>query len=595
MIDSLAVLDFGSQYTQTIARRFRELNVHAEILPHDTPARSLRNYRGIVLSGGPRSIYETDAPRADEALWQLPAPKLCICYGMQHAADSFGGRVSPGTVKEYGETEIAVTERDDLFTGIPGFQRVWMSHGDSVHEPERFGFRTLALTGDGIVAAMVHDGLDIYGVQFHPEVSHTQYGMDILTNFAYRICGCEGTWTAESNTQRAMDEIKNAVGRGQLVAFWSGGVDSTTAVYLAQQALGDRLTAIYVDNGGMRQGEAEHVQRMAQQLGVWNVVVADYSEHFLSQLEGVADAEQKRKIIGQAFVDARDAEFRKLGLDPATTYLLQGTLYTDTIESGKGVGARAATIKTHHNTMMTGLVVEPFRHLFKDEVRRVARAAGLPAELSEREPFPGPGLYVRHVGDVHVPEDYDGVAAYTRTVAQRHGLDSHLWPMRTVGVQGDTRTYRALAVLDGEDDWNNIRAAAKEMVRGSDGINRVAYNLSHTPVTQGALRGMKPMPLTREGVVLVRAIDAAGRSAFEHAGTQLSQTPFGIVAGPHEPWAYMRPFVTEDFMTGRPPTVPDELSWDALRHAAEALMNAGNVGGVLLDVTDKPPATTEFE
>ena len=504
---TIIVLDFGSQYTQLIARRLRELSIYSEIWAPNTPAKDIcaRNPMGIILSGGPRSVSDTGAPMCDPAIFDLGRPVLGICYGMQLMAHVLGGRVAPAAQREFGDAIVSVTGAGDeaaLFAGVPSEIRVWASHGDFVSAPPG-GFSVVATSANAPVAAMSDATRRLYALLFHPEVVHTQKGLDILRNFAYGVCGCVGDWTMASFVDEATARIRQQVGpAGRVVCGLSGGVDSTVAALLIHRAIGDRLTCIFVDNGVLRLNEAAQIRRRFERLSL-PLVFADASDTFLTRLAGVTDPEQKRKIIGATFIDVFEAEASELG---AVDFLAQGTLYPDVIESVSIVG-QSALIKSHHNVgglpeRMRMKLVEPLRELFKDEVRAVGRQLGLDEEFVVRQPFPGPGLAVRILGDI-TPPRLDLLRRADAVVAEevkRDGWYARLWqsfavllPVQSVGVMGDERTYeytvaiRAVESRDGMTaDWARLphdllARISSRIVNEVRGINRVVYDISSKP------------------------------------------------------------------------------------------------------------------
>ena len=507
--DRVLVLDFGSQYTQLIARRVREAQVYSQILPYSTPLATIQAYRpkGIILSGGPASVYERKAPRIPKQVLELGVPVLGICYGMQLITHVLDGEVARATRREYGRAELLIDDDSDLFKGVGegGVTAVWMSHGDRIERLPR-GFRSIAHTSNSPIAAMksVGDGRRIYCLQFHPEVAHTVGGFRILQNFVHDICGCKPTWTMSSYVETAVAQIRDTVGTGKAICALSGGVDSSVAAALAHRAIGKQLTCVFIDNGLLRKGEREQVKEaFAKQLDV-NLRLVDASQSFLAALKGVADPERKRKIIGGLFIKQFEAQARlKLG---AAKFLVQGTLYPDVIESISFKGP-SATIKTHHNvgglpTRMRLRLIEPLRELFKDEVRVLGKELGLPDEIIWRQPFPGPGLAIRVLGPV-TKERLDILRAAEAIVDQEirnSGLYRELWqafavllPVRTVGVMGDQRTYehvvalRAVTSLDGMTaDWARLPhdllgTMANRIINEVSGVNRVVYDVSSKP------------------------------------------------------------------------------------------------------------------
>jgi GMP synthase (glutamine-hydrolysing) len=500
---TIIVLDFGSQYTQLIARSLRELSVYSEIWPPDTPAEKIRarSPAGVILSGGPKSVSEAGAPRCDPALFAMGSPVLGICYGMQLMADALGGRVAPAPQREFGHAAVSVATPNALFAGVPPEIRVWASHGDFVAAAPQ-GFTVLATSANAPVAAMADEDRRLYALLFHPEVAHTERGLEILRNFAYGVCGCTGDWTMASFVEEATARVRAQVGGGRVVCGLSGGVDSTVAALLVHRAIGDRLTCLFVDNGVLRQDEAGQIRRRFERLNL-PVVFVDASSLFLERLAGVVDPEQKRKIIGATFIDVFEAEAGKLG---QVDFLAQGTLYPDVIESVAIVG-QSAMIKSHHNVgglpeRMRMKLVEPLRELFKDEVRQVGRQIGLDEEFVIRQPFPGPGLAVRILGEVtrgrlELLRRADAIVAEE---VKRAGWYARLWqsfavllPVQSVGVMGDERTYeytvaiRAVESRDGMTaDWARLphdllARISSRIVNEVRGINRVVYDISSKP------------------------------------------------------------------------------------------------------------------
>ncbi|MDR1542984.1 MAG: glutamine-hydrolyzing GMP synthase [Prevotellaceae bacterium] len=501
--DKILVLDFGSQYNQLIARRIREMGVFSELLPHTTSASDIRkipNVKGIVFSGGPKSVYEPDAFVCDEQIFTLGIPVLGICYGMQLTSKFFGGKIEKGTTKEYGKMEISLSCESPLFDGLPKMQEVFMSHGDFVSEIPT-GFQLSAKSANGITASIFSAEKRIFLVQFHPEVRHTIFGNEILRNFVFKICKAENNWSMESYIEMQIEKIRQQVGNKQVLCGLSGGVDSTVVAVLIHKAIGKQLTCMFIDHGLLRKNEGEQVMKTCGDLFDMNVVKINAKERFLSKLAGVSEPEKKRKIIGNEFIYCFDEEAKKLG---NFNFLAQGTLYTDVIESGTQT---AQTIKSHHNVGglpkdMKFELVEPLNKLFKDEARELGEALGIPHEIVWRQPFPGPGLAIRIIGDIneeklHIVRESDAIL---RDEIAKAGLDKEIWQyftvltnIQSVGVMGDTRTYdyalgiRAVTSIDGMTaDWAKIPyetldLISRRIVNEVKGINRIIYDITSKP------------------------------------------------------------------------------------------------------------------
>ncbi len=599
MHNGIAVIDFGGQYAHLIANRIRRLRVYAEIFSPQVDPASLHGVSGVILSGGPASVYDPNPPAFDAAVLDMPVPILGLCYGHQLLCVHLGGEVVPGAVREYGSATLKIADGADLFAGLGDAQEVWMSHGDIVATlPD--GFEILGATEDCPSAAIGDVQRHIYGLQFHPEVAHTPRGLDIFDNFL-TICNAARTWTMGNYADALMADLRAQVGERNVFLLVSGGVDSSVAFVLCNKALGaDRVLGLHIDNGFMREGETADVKAFLQKEGFDNLMVEDASDEFLLSVEGLTDPEAKREAIGRTFLQVKDDVMATLHLNTADWVLAQGTLYPDTIESGGT--EHAALIKTHHNRIgmideliAQGKVVEPLAQLYKDEVRELGRELGLPDPLIWRHPFPGPGLAVRCLcSDGKGPGD--AVKAAERAavaLAAEAGLQLRILPVKSVGVQGDFRTYSHPALVWGPADWPVLEDVSTRITNGVPGINRVVYLIAPDAPPQTRL---KRAFSTRQRLDLLRRADAIAMRALERAGLMASVSQMPTVLAPvttdgRDEIAILRPIATPDFMTARFATLPRDL----VREMAAEIWKLPGIAAVCYDITHKPPGTVEWE
>jgi GMP synthase (glutamine-hydrolysing) len=601
-VQGIAVLDAGGQYCHLLARRVREVGVQSHVLPIDTPADQLTGISGIIISGGPRSVTESGSPRVHPSILSMGVPILGICYGHQLLAATMpGGVVKPSYSREYGLAKLRLVPSAPvtapLFLAVPDESHVWVSHGDSVEKlPD--GFEVLGSTADCSVAAMAHPAKQIYGVQFHPEVTHSEFGQRILENFVRRVCRCDSAWKPSSaETIDAIEtDIRARVGATKNVLFFvSGGVDSTVAYKLCADALGpDRVHGVYVDTGFMRKNESVEVMAAYEKAGFKNVRLRDASTEFLAAVGTETNPETKRKRIGVAFLAVENEVLEHL---PAGEWLLgQGTIYPDTIESG---GTReSALIKTHHNRVPellrrieAGEIVEPLVQFYKDEVREIGRALGLPTRLIQKQPFPGPGLAVRFLC-ADEPAVWSENSKLSE-VASGFNLKARVLPVRGVGVQGDERTYAHTALLTGEYDEHRIAELSPTITNSMRDVNRVVFWAG----AKGSIEEfhVEPTTTSREGLDVLREADARVRDILAEYDTQKRIWQCPVVMLPlkrhGESTIAIRPVESHDGMTAQYSRLP----WPVIARITDAVLQVPGVGALLYDVTNKPPATIEWE
>ncbi len=606
-MNKIAILDFGSQYTHLIGTRIRRLGVYSEILdPSSTKAEQLRDYKGIILSGGPSSVYEAGSPTVDPAVFQLGLPILGICYGHQLITHLLGGKVEPGKGQgsEFGKAEITVKNPSGLFENFAAGEetQVWMSHGDRVTALPA-GFEILASSGDDLYSAVGDTTRNFYGIQFHTEVTHTAKGNEILSNFL-NVCGADRDWDLGGFVDMAEENIRKQVGTRNVFMLVSGGVDSTVAFVLLVKALGaDRVYGLFVDTGFMRAGEREQVESALHEESIQNLHVYDASSEFFTALEGVCEPEKKREIIGRVFLEIQAKVAADLKLNPEEWMLGQGTIYPDTIESG---GTKnSAKIKTHHNRvpeidelMKQGRLIEPLKDLYKDEVRSVGERLGLPTGLVWRHPFPGPGLAVRILCTQNEdwPENRSTLEENLNAFLQENGsqLVARTLPIKSVGVQGDFRTYRHPVVLSGQSTWEQLAALAPALTNRFSEINRVLYSLSPSnpntfTVTPGTLTQARVKCLQHADKLAMLWLKeiAADREVWQMPTVLLPVS----VNEPGKESLVLRPIVSEEAMTAH----FAELPMDKLTTLTAELLEDQNITAVFYDVTNKPPATIEWE
>src|SRR3989344_672179 len=600
VMDKIIILDMGGQYAHLLARRVRQLGVYSEILPSDTPVSILKKAKGIIISGGPDSVYEKGSPQCDPRLFTLKIPILGLCYGHQIMAHYKGGKVLPGKTKEYGLASLDVRKKAGLFAGLSAQETIWMSHGDSVANAPP-GFSVTGSTSDCPIAAMADSSRNYYGVQFHPEVTHTRHGMKILSNFVVNICKARKSWSMKNFIENKVKEIQKEVGNRNVLLLISGGVDSTVCFALLNKALGTkRVYGLHIDNGFVRTDESKNVEKAFRKLGWNNFHAVDSSKDFLNAVKGVADPEKKRKIIGETFIRVQQQEVAKLKLDTKKWMLGQGTIYPDTIET-KGT-RHADLIKTHHNRVdlvqdmiKKGLVTEPIKELYKDEVRELGERLGLPKHLVWRHPFPGPGLAVRClcVGRPELLENEDDIDRRAGLICAKYGATAKVMPVKSVGVQGDARTYRHPLIVSKINDYRQLEKMSTELTNKIKEINRVILSVG----AKGSLNNASVLQnsfLTKERLDLLRKADDVVNSHLDRKMyTRIWQFP--VVLAPLSfsggESIILRPVESKEAMTANWAHLPE----DVLKSISKELLAIKGIDAVFYDVTNKPPGTIEWE
>lgn len=600
--DTIAVLDCGGQYAHLIANRIRRLHVFSEIFQSSTKAEDLKEAKGIIISGGPQSVFADGSPQVDPAIFELGIPVLGICYGHQLMAHTLEGTVKPGHGGEYGKAYVEKQADVDntVFEGWSDREQVWMSHGDEVVElPD--GFEVIYSTDDCPMAAMANRDKNFYGIQFHGEVTHTPNGNMIFENFL-KICGTREQWNMETFIEEEMTKIRQQVGNKNVFLLTSGGVDSTVAFLMLSKALGnDRVYGLFVDTGFMRKDEIEEVESSLKELGFDNLHTADAKDHFFENLKEIYDPERKRNIIGAEFLEVKDQWAEKIGLDSENWLLGQGTIYPDTIESGGT--EHAATIKTHHNRIdqiekliHEGRIVEPIKELYKDEVRELGEKLGLSEALTWRHPFPGPGLAIRILcgKEADVLESSEDLE---KIIKDEHGLESKVLPIKSVGVQGDSRSYAhplALFLGDEKIDWDKHDTTATTVTNKHKAVNRVILCTSHTEAPENIhfVNGY----LTPERVKTLQEVDAIVKDFLIENKLMREIWQFPVVLLPlgcegEKEAVVLRPVDSKEAMTASFSRIDEAL----LKELNERIMKSGKVSMVFYDITNKPPGTIEWE
>ncbi|MFH2104629.1 MAG: glutamine-hydrolyzing GMP synthase [Parcubacteria group bacterium] len=600
MKHQIAILDFGSQYTHLIARRIRQLGVLAKIFMPDDDLSEIGEIKGLILSGGPQSVGDESSVKYNREIFALGVPILGLCYGQQLIAHHFGGEVKPGKTSEYSLANMSVINQSPLLAGLTDKEKVWMSHTDSVVKVPA-DFSILGKTDTCPVVAMANEKEKIYGLQFHPEVTHTEHGLKIIENFVLDICSCEKNWSMEQYWQELQESIKKQVGDNNVFLLVSGGVDSTICFALLEKILGkERVFGLHIDNGFMRLGESKWVKEALARAGFDDLTVIDASADFLAATEGVVDPEKKREIIGRVFLEVKDRVMAQQNMKTDDWVLAQGTIYPDTIESG--ATKHADKIKTHHNRVQEVLnlmkmnkLVEPLAELYKDEVREIGRQLDLPAELIERHPFPGPGLAIRTLcnGDV---ERVAGENKLESEIRAAVGADyrASVLPVKSVGVQGDNRTYRHPVAFQGELNWSVLHDLSVETTNNFKEINRAVYlvgpeniNLDDIKSSEGYLEKSRLDLLRQADDIVMQVVRTAG--IYDDIWQfPVVLAPLGLAGGEA---VILRPIESREAMTVNFYQMKEEI----LRGLAEKLLAVPGIDLVFYDITNKPPGTVEWE
>lgn len=595
--EKVIVFDFGSQTAHLIARRIRELGVYSEIVLPEQEI-DFNGVKGIVLSGGPASVYEKSAPTIEKNVLEHSLPVLGLCYGHQLLAQMLGGRVEKGKVREFGKAGLETLNRKGVFEGLGKKETVWMSHGDFVSVlPD--GFKVIGKTSDCATAAIADFKKKIFGLQFHPEVTHTRNGLKILGNFVFSVCNCRKNWSMKSFLEEKISEIREKAKNKKVFLLVSGGVDSTVCLGLITRALGkERVFALHIDTGFLREKESSRIKKEIEGLGFGEINVANYGEEFFSALEGITDPEEKRHIIGDKFIEAQRRELKKHCLDSKEWILGQGTIYPDTIESR---GTRhSSKIKTHHNRVAAvqkliekGKVLEPIAELYKDEVRELGRQLSIPERLLNRHPFPGPGLAIRVLCSLGETEELSAIDKKISVAAKKFGFYSAVLPAKSVGVQGDHRTFAYPTVLQGKLDWQNLEEASTFLTNNFRETNRVLYSVFPEKISSIVA---KKAFLSIDRVDKLRKADSIVNKIVEKNNLQKKIWQFPVVLLPIEingkgETIVLRPVESREAMTARFFPLPKKT----LKEISVELLKINEIGAVLLDCTHKPPATIEWE